>query len=139
MSVAAAFRGMPAGRVLAARANVADRQRRDRPPEPVIRGKDVVVAVPVFSRWWDEIGAPVEKLKRRQFDHAVGSRPRLLPPASRADSVGGFVPGEHGADFGNAAVFAADHGEPLECEGWPELNTAGDAPSSERSSAHRGR
>ena len=39
----------------------------------------------------------------------------------------------------DAADWAAPYGEPLECEGWPEPNTAGDAPSSERSSAHRGR
>jgi hypothetical protein len=34
-----------------------------------------VIAVPVLSRRWDEICKPVEKLKRRQFDHAVGFQP----------------------------------------------------------------
>ena len=34
-------------------------------PQPVIRGKHPVVTVPVLSRWWNEIGGPVEKLKRR--------------------------------------------------------------------------
>jgi len=38
------------GRVLAALANVPDRQRCDGFPQPVIQGKHPVVAVPVFSR-----------------------------------------------------------------------------------------
>jgi mRNA interferase HigB len=36
--------------------------------------------------------------------------------AARADPVGGFVPGPHVKDAGNAAVSAADHGEPVECK-----------------------
>jgi hypothetical protein len=35
-----------------------------------------------------EIGEPVEELKRRQLDDAVGSRSRGLSPAAQADPVG---------------------------------------------------
>jgi len=65
----------------------------------------------------DEIGEPVEELKRREFDDAVGSRPRGLAAAARADPVGRFVSGQHVADFGDPAVRAADHGEPFESKG----------------------
>jgi hypothetical protein len=63
-------------------ADVPDCQRRHRPPELVIRGE---LAMPVIPRRRDEIGEPVEALKRREFDDAIGSRPRELPPASRAN------------------------------------------------------
>jgi hypothetical protein len=53
------------------------------------------------------------------FDDAVGARPRGLAPAPRADPVGRLVSREHVADAGDAAVFAADHGEPLQREGRP--------------------
>jgi hypothetical protein len=39
--------------------------------------------------------------------------------AAGADPVGGSVSGEHGADAGDAAVWAADHGEPIKREGGP--------------------
>jgi hypothetical protein len=55
-------------------ANVPDVQRCDGPPERVIRGKDAVVAVPVLPRQRHEIRGPVEELKRRQLDDAVGLR-----------------------------------------------------------------
>jgi len=41
---------------LAPLADVPDRERRDGFPQPVIRRKHPVVAMPVFSRRWDEIG-----------------------------------------------------------------------------------
>ncbi len=107
----------PAGRGLALFADVFHRDRRDGPSECVIRGKDAVVAMRVLPRRRNEIGEPVEDLKRREFDHAVGPRPRGLPPASRAAPVGGFVPWQHVADATDAATFAADHGEPLQREG----------------------
>ncbi len=53
-----------------------DGQCRDGPPQLVIRREYPVVAMPVLPRWRDEIGEPVQKLKRREFDDAVGPRPR---------------------------------------------------------------
>ena len=93
--------------------------RRDGGPELVIRGEHPVVAMPVLSRRRDEIGEPVEELKRREFDAAIGPRPRGLAAAAGPDPVGGFVSGQHVADAGYPAVWAADHGEPLEGEGGP--------------------
>ena len=52
------------------------RQRRDGPSELVIRRKHPVVAMPVLPRRRHEIGEPVQKLKRREFDDAVNSPPR---------------------------------------------------------------
>jgi hypothetical protein len=66
-------------------ADVPDRQRRHCPPELVIRCEHPVLAMPVLPRRRDEIGEPVEALKRREFDDAIGSLPRELPPASRAN------------------------------------------------------
>ena len=96
--VRAAFRGvtvapMPAGRGLTPLADVADRECRDAFPQLVVRREHPVVAMAVLPRRRDEIGEPVEELKRREFDDAVGSRPRGLPAAARADPVGGFVSG----------------------------------------------
>ena len=124
MRVAAASRGvtaapMPTGYGLALLADIPDRQRRDGGPELVIRGEHPVVAMPVLSRRRDEIGEPVEELKRREFDAAIGPRPRGLAAAAGPDPVGGFVSGQHVADAGYPAVWAADHGEPLKGEGGP--------------------
>jgi hypothetical protein len=41
------------------------------------------------------------------------------PRAARADTVGGLVPGEHVAEAGDAAVWAASHGQPFERERGP--------------------
>jgi len=81
MSVAAAFRGMSAVRVPACRgisplADIPDRQSGDGPPQRVIRREDSVIAVPVLARLRDEIGEPVEELKRRELDDAAGPRLR---------------------------------------------------------------
>jgi hypothetical protein len=46
---------MPARRGVAPLADVPDRQRRDGPPELVIRGKHPVRAVPVLSRRRDKV------------------------------------------------------------------------------------
>ncbi len=43
-------------------------QRRDGPPQRVIRRENAVLPVPVFSRWRHEIGEPVEELKQRQLE-----------------------------------------------------------------------
>ena len=66
---------MPAVRDLPLLADVADCQCRDGGPELVIRRKHPVVAMPVLPRRRDEIGGPVQKLKRRDFDDAI--HPRL--------------------------------------------------------------
>ncbi len=75
--------------------------------------------MPVLPRRRHEIGQPVQEVKRREFDDAVGTRAFGLPPAPRANPVGRLVSGEHVADAGDAAVFAAHHGEPFQCEGRP--------------------
>ena len=69
---------MPAGRGLLPLADVADREQCDRGPELVIGRKDAVIAMPVLPRWGHEIGQPVQKLKRRELDDAVGPCPRGL-------------------------------------------------------------
>jgi len=49
---------MPAGHRLSAFSDVPDRQRRDGPPELVIRCKHPVIPVPVLARRRHEIGEP---------------------------------------------------------------------------------
>ena len=71
--IAASFRAvtvapMLAGRDLALLTDVADCQRRDGPPELVVRRKYSVIPMPVLPRRRDEIGEPVQKLKRRELD-----------------------------------------------------------------------
>jgi len=122
--IAAAFRGMSAGRMPAGRgisplADVADGERRDGRAQRVVRRKHPVIPLPMPSRLRDEIRKPVEKLKGRELDDAVGSRLRGFSLPAGPDPVGGLVPGHHVADAGDAAVGVADHGEPLECEGGP--------------------
>ena len=83
LRVAAAFRAVtvtpvPACHGIALLANVPDRQRRDGRPERVIRREDTVIAMPVFARRRDEIGEPVESLKRRELDDSVRRRLRGL-------------------------------------------------------------
>ena len=108
---------IPAGRGLALRANVANRQRRDCPPELVVRREYSVIPMTVLPRRRDEIGEPVQELKRRELHDTIGSRPCGLAAAALPDPGGGFVPRQHVADAGNPAVWATDHGESLECEG----------------------
>jgi hypothetical protein len=78
-----------------------------------------VIPVPVLARRRHEIGEPVEELKRREFDAAIGSRPRGLPPTTPPDPVGGLVSGEHVADFGCATACVTRHGEPFDRKGRP--------------------
>ena len=98
-------------------------QRRDGGPELVIRRKDAVIPMPVLARRRYEIGEPVEELKRREFDDAMSSRPRGLPPTTPPDPVGrpngDPAPREHVADLGDPAGWAADHGQSLQCKGGP--------------------
>jgi hypothetical protein len=96
--------------------------RRDGPPELVIRRKHPWLvscrrAMPVLSRRRDEIGEPVQELKRREFDDAAGSWPRGLVPTPGPDPVGGLVPWQHVADLSDAVGWAADQGESLQREG----------------------
>jgi hypothetical protein len=110
---------MPTGRGISPLADIPDGERRDGGPELVIRGEHPVIPVPMLPRRRDQIREPVEELKWGKLDDDADARPRGLPPASRADPVGRLVSGEHVADAGDAAVFAADHGEPLQREGRP--------------------
>ena len=75
--------------------------------------------MPVLARRWDEIDEPVEELKRRELDDAIGPRPRGLAAAAGPDPVGGFVSGQHVMDAGDPAVWAADHGQSFKREGGP--------------------
>ena len=93
--------------------------RRHGPPELVVGCKHSVIPVPVLVRRRHEIGEPVEKLKRREVNDAVCPRSRGRSRAARADPVGGFVSGEHVADFGYAAACVTCHRESLERKGWP--------------------
>jgi len=108
---------MPISRGTAPLADIPDREGGDGGPELVIRGEHPVIAMPVLPRWRHEGSEPVEVLKWGKLDEAAGARPCGLPPASRADPVSRLVSREHVADAGDAAVFAADHGEPLQREG----------------------
>jgi len=76
---------MPTGHSLAPLADVPDSQRRDGFPGPVIRGEHSVITMPMLPRRRDEIGEPVQKLERRELDHAAGVRPRGLPPSDMKD------------------------------------------------------
>ena len=116
MWVAAAFRSMPAGRCRGPLADVLDCERCDSFSQPVIRWEHAVVAMPVLPRRRHEIGVPVEELKRREFDAAARARPRGLPPTAGPGPVNGFVSRQHVANAVDAAVSAADRGEPLECK-----------------------
>ena len=103
LRVAAAFQAVtvtpvPACHGIALLANVPDRQRRDGRPKRAIRREDTVIAMPVFARRRDEIGEPVEKLKRREFDDAARAGRRGLSSATPPDPVGGFVAGQHVAN-----------------------------------------
>jgi hypothetical protein len=119
MWVAADFSGMPAGHGLARFADVPYCQRRDGPPELVVRREYSVIAVPVLPRRRDEIGQAVQKLEWRKLDDAIGPRGRGLSAAAPPDPVGRLVSREQVTDASDPAVNAADHGQPFECEGRP--------------------
>ena len=109
----------PTSRGITQLTDIRDGEGRDGGPELVIRGEHPVIAMPVLPRPGHEVSEPVEELKWGKLDDAAGVRPRGLPPSPRANPVGRLVSREHVADFGRAAVFAADHGEPLQREGRP--------------------
>ena len=98
---------MPSGRGLALLADIPDRQRRDGPPQLVVRREYSVIAMPVLPGRRDESGEPVEELTRRKFDDAIGPRPRGLPPATPSDPVGRLMSRQHVADAGDLAVCTA--------------------------------
>ena len=90
--VAAASRGMrsfgmPVGSGGGTLADIPDRECRDGPSELVIRGEYPVIAMPVLPRRRDEIGKAVQKLERREFDDAIGPRPRSLAAATGPDPL----------------------------------------------------
>ena len=94
-----------AGRDLALLADIPDGQRRDGPPERVIRREYSVIPVPVFLWRRHEGHEPVEELIRREFDDAVGAGPRSLSAAARADTV----PLRAGSPSGSPPSDAARH------------------------------
>jgi len=53
---------MPAASGLAPLADIPDRERRNGPPQLVIRRKHPVITMPVLPRRRHEIGQPVEEL-----------------------------------------------------------------------------
>ena len=55
---------MPTSRGITRLADIPDRERGDGRRELVIRGEHPVIPVPVLPRRRDEIGQPVQKLKR---------------------------------------------------------------------------
>jgi hypothetical protein len=59
----------------------------------MIGRKHPVVAMPVLPRRRDEIGEPVQELKRRELDDAISSRPRGLPAAAGPDPERGRLDG----------------------------------------------
>ena len=78
---------MLTGTGLAPLADVPDGECRDRAPQPVVRREYSWLvsrrqAMPVLPRRWDEIGEPVQELKRREFDQAVRAGPHGLTPAA---------------------------------------------------------
>jgi hypothetical protein len=83
---------MPAGRGISPLADVPDRQRRDGRPQRVVRRKDAVIPVPMPSRLRDEIRKPVEELKGRELDDAVGSRLRGFSLPAWSDPVRRLMP-----------------------------------------------
>ena len=89
---------MPAGRGLAPLADIPDRQRRDGFSQLVVRREYSWLvsrrqAMPVLPRRRDEIGQPVQELKRRELHDAIGSRPRGLPAAAGPDPELGRLDG----------------------------------------------
>jgi len=84
-----------------------------------MRGKDAVVLVPVFPRRRHEIRQTIEELKRCELDDAIGPRPHGLPPATPPDPVSRLVSRQDVADTTDPAVWAADRGQSLQCEGGP--------------------
>ena len=66
------------------------RQRRDGPPQLVVRRKHPWLvsrrqAMPMLPGRGHEIGEPVEELKRRELDDAIGPRTRGLSAAAGPD------------------------------------------------------
>ena len=73
----------------------------------------------MLARRRHEIGEPVEKLKRREVDDAIGSWPRGLAAATGSDPVGHLMSRQHVADASDLTVCTAAHRESLERKGWP--------------------
>ena len=52
---------------------------------------------------------PVEELKRRELDDAIGPRPRGLSAAAGPNPVGGFMPCQNIANASDAAACVTRH------------------------------
>jgi len=75
--------------------------------------------VPVFSGWRHEGREPIQKLVRREGDHALRIRSRRLLSAAGPDPLPALVPWERVADALRAVVAATDDREPFESERGP--------------------
>jgi hypothetical protein len=78
---------IPTSRGISPLADIRDGEGHGGEPEPVIRGEHPLIPVPVLPRRRHEIGQPVQEVKKREFDDAVGARPRGLAPAPRARAI----------------------------------------------------
>jgi hypothetical protein len=102
---------IPASRGIASLTDIPEGECRHGPPELVIRCKHSVIPVPMLARRRDEIGEPVQELKRRELDDAVRSRSRRLAAATGSDPVRRLMSRQHVADASDLAVCTAAHGE----------------------------
>jgi hypothetical protein len=59
----------------------------------------------LLPRWGETSPGTQQELKRREFDHADGSRPGGLSPAARTNQVDGFVSRQHGTSTRDAAAL----------------------------------
>jgi hypothetical protein len=63
------------------------RQRRDGFSQLVVWREYPVIPEPVLPRRWDEVGEPVQELKRHELDDTIGSRPRGVSGATGPDPI----------------------------------------------------
>jgi hypothetical protein len=106
---------MPTGHSLATLADVSDRQSRHGPPELVVGCKHSVIPVPMLARRRDEIGEPVQELKRGELDDAVRSRSRGLSGSPPAAARLRRLPGPQ------TLPEEGDHGNQRDAEGGQDL------------------
>jgi hypothetical protein len=99
---------IPASRGIASLTDIPEGECRHGPPELVIRCKHSVIPVPMLARRRDEIGEPVQELKRRELG------PRTTPPGSTWPSTGGARAVGRGEPSGlTVAIIAAEVSDTL--------------------------